>query len=280
MVNPARLTSAARRARTALAAVMAFVLLLVSFVAPAPAGAQARPVMNQGSVVETSLGSCTVGAVDQQRRIAVIAAHCGNRAGEPVVLYSGGKYYPQAGTFHPSPQWDPATFSNDWAIVKLSYWVQVGQNPFSGEEYMDLDQVRTGDRICFHGRTTHPDGVSYSCSTVAAIAGSSIFYHGGEALHEGDSGGPTWIERGGQRYFVGVTSGWYWQVQSPNNKLARATYPRDRPRVSLEQIDAIYRQAFPNPEPAGEGSSQGGIIATIIILLLSFLGVGVPHILR
>lgn len=279
-MNPARLTSAARRARTALAVVMVFVVMLTFLVAPAPAGAQARPVMNQGSVVETSLGSCTVGAVDQRRRIAVIAAHCGNRAGEPVALYSGGKYYPQAGTFHPSPQWDPATFSNDWAIINLSYWVQVGQNLFSGEEYMDLDQVRTGDRICFHGRTTHPDGVSYSCSTVVAIAGSSIFYPGGEALHEGDSGGPTWIERGGQRYFVGVTSGWYWQTATAHNKLARATYPRDRPRVSLEQMDAIYREAFPNPEPAGEGSSSGGIIATIIILLLGLLGVGVPHILR
>lgn len=226
------MNSARRRGRAALAAVMAFVLLLASLVAPPRAQAQAWPVMNQGSVVETSLGTCTVGAVDQQRRIAVIAAHCGNRAGEPVALYSGGKYYPQAGTFHPSPQWDPATFSNDWAVIKLSEWVQVGQNLFAAEQ-MDLEQVRTGDRICFHGTTSHPDGVSYSCSTVAAIAGASIFYTGGEALHEGDSGGPTWIERGGQRYFVGVTSGWYWKVPTPPQQAGpRHVSARPAPRDS------------------------------------------------
>lgn len=273
------------------AGIVAVALTASTLVATPPAArAQTLPVASQGAGVLIGNMGCTLGFTNPHTRSSYIAAHCGEYSGQPVALVTANKeLIPNAGWFYPSARYNAADplFSNDWAEIKWHPDVVMGANNFSGDQYIAPTQLERGDRICFHGQSSHPDGRSASCSEYVDRVGNAILYSGTYPI-PGDSGGPVWLERGGSRYFVGVNSGFYYAGQY---QLGRAAFPADSVAVTEPALwrifmdyysDQIYRPGqqlqgnIPDPNKSKDGVMQSSagteeIIAAVVSVVAALL---------
>lgn len=285
--------------RAVLAAMVSVALALTAAVAT-PSQAQPRLFVDQGSVVLSSLGTCTVGLVDSSKRVAYVSAHCGSRAGEDMKLMSGETVVGHLGKFYPSTVFDNTSMANDWATIKLDPAVRIGNNKFTGTRAIRPENITKQDRVCFHGQTTHGDTDAWSCNTYAGRVGNTIFFGGGSLGQQGDSGGPVWVERDGQRWFAGIHSGKEtYSDPSKNQWIGRAAYPEDGHAGNFMDRHRIFAEFFGLPQvgglpifefPGAEASSQssdgnlspeaiGGIIS-VILTILAFLGINAANFLR
>lgn len=177
--------------------------------------------------VPAGLGSCTIAYNDSARRVSHTAAHCG-REGDKVYLKDSRGRLVEAGTFHPSKNFDQGTFmqestaTNDWAIIKWNDQVIIGPNELSGDRIIPLDELNRGDRVCLHGARTG----STQCGEFAGYK-HSMFFTAGIASQKGDSGGPVFVPGRG---IVGVHSG----TLSYKNQLGE---PRHAGRASVMETD-------------------------------------------
>lgn len=281
--------------RAAVATLTAIALALTVLVVPSTAQAQSNLVINQGSMITTPKGRCTVGLVRAHNHSALTAAHCGN-SGDPVSLVVNGKVYPNVGTFYPSTEFSRENYANDWGYVKLNSRVKIGSNKFTGDRAARPTALSFGDRICFHGNSTHPDGNGY-----AGRIGNNVYFGNDRLGIPGDSGGPVWVDRNGRRTFVGVHSGSEgFSDLGKQRMLGRASYPENGPQITWQQARALFEKFFkirvkgtwqptaPDPAQASSDSSSGGglgsdAIAGIIsavIMLLALVGVNAAKFLR
>lgn len=180
-------------------------VLAAATITPTAAAAAAPTVPVQGMPINIGMtGSCTLGFNDHEKGVSYTAAHCAAHAGQRVSLVDPrtGRTSRPLGTITPSSKYQSSKIDNDWAVITWDKDVKLGGNPYSGDRLLSLDQVKEGDKVCFHGETTHSGTGNISCGEYFGSVGQS-FVTSIRAGHPGDSGGPMWIDGGG---FVGVVT--------------------------------------------------------------------------
>ena len=65
---------------------------------------------------------------------------------------------------------------------------------------ISMHEVTEEDKICVYGATSK----EISCDKIAFIGERTITAHHGLHLRPGDSGGPVWVERDNEKYFLGI----------------------------------------------------------------------------
>lgn len=176
-----------------------------ALVGPVTAAAAAPTTPVQGvSIAIGNTGQCTLGFNDHSKGVSYTAAHCANRAGERVRLIDPvtGQRSRELGTITPSSQYQKGAFANDWATITWDRGVKLGANPYSGDALLTLDQVKPGEKVCFHGETTHKGTNKVSCGKFYDRLEQSFVTDIKEG-NFGDSGGPIWVDGRG---FIGVVS--------------------------------------------------------------------------
>lgn len=272
-------------ARRALAVATATMMVTVSVVAPA----NAQPVViEQGNRFATSSDkSCTIGLNDASRGVSYSAAHCGKR-GDLVFLVdeNGYRQTTPVGTFEPSARYDSRSASNDWSVIKWYPGVTVKPNRFGGD-YYPAQNLKPGEKICFHGYTTHGAGDASSCGRFIGNVGENVYYEAPVQMRSGDSGGPVFAPGKGT---VGVVAGNTTISDGRRSiTLGRAAGTSDGPRVDLDSLNqlvapiigkpvrrAVQEPGDPKIATASEGSSKPlqivGPMIAIFALALPFLG--------
>lgn len=159
--------------------------------------------VNQGQRVDIDMTTCTVGYVDKNLRRAYIAGHCGNDG-------SGNVRDPKTGTHLGKivHHQNYGGFSqNDLAYIQLAPGIVAGENTITKNiPVIGVDDVQEGDDVCFYGATTK----ATQCTklTNRGNVEDGTFYGAPKLMRGGDSGGPAWIERLGEKIgFAGVNSG-------------------------------------------------------------------------
>ncbi|MCP1386855.1 S1 family peptidase [Corynebacterium sp. TA-R-1] len=297
------------RPRLAAAAVACALAAPVVAVVPADAAPAPQYTANQGWKIfiedrykEREGSECTIGYNDHEDGVSYTAAHCG-RDGEKVFLTDrAGNVYPHAaGVLRPSKKFDADQFSNDWAVIEWYDNVRLGPNGY-GENFIRVEQVNIGEKICYHGYATHGAQAKASCGKLVGKIGSSFFFDAPVASDFGDSGGPVYVPGKGT---VGVLSGLSWIPDANDNPLVgleRATTLGDGARLQNEQVARMLerygRSMIPNlvvnpedveadvpgaeygdsdpvqppvkqrlPEEAGDAGKIAGIIVGIVAVL-------------
>ncbi|QYH19377.1 hypothetical protein JKI95_09725 [Corynebacterium aquatimens] len=151
------------------------VIAIPASAAPAPA-----LVAHQGGKVfiskdVTQAGSdCTIGYNDVAERKSYTAAHCGEPGDKVYLTNAAGQVYPTpAGTFYPSERHEGEEHSNDWGEIEWNANVSLGGNPYGGT-YVGPQALAPGDKVCYHGFTTHGSRGVASCGTYVGRVGSSF----------------------------------------------------------------------------------------------------------
>lgn len=245
--------------RAAAAALAATAVLAQPTVALA--AAPAAPV--QGGAFTTGNSACTIGYNDLENRVSYTAAHCGKK-GDRVALINRetNQRSRYMGTFIPSENYDRG-YSNDWAIIKWDEGVKLGGNPFTGNTVLTLDQMKRGDKVCWHGQTSNMNTSDIQCGEYFGRAGESFTVRATNAK-EGDSGGPVWAEGRG---FLGVISiGPAYEGKSGDARVGLYRWkgkemgwmaaPRDGRKLRDREADDLYARTA--------GLSKGGFYDQII----------------
>lgn len=157
-----------------------------------------NPVVNQGDRISVEGSNCTIGYIDKANRKAYSAAHCFVSDKEKTqdvhnktVYNSFGRHIGTAsGTYHGSQ-------NNDFIIIDLLNNIPAGENSFSGDAIVKIEDVKPGDTICSFSRKYKKT----MCGEIENINGRDIFATRESGGTHGDSGGPAWIPGKG---FVGV----------------------------------------------------------------------------
>lgn len=257
MVDRARTKTA--RISTAIASTCAG-LVALSTTAVAPASAAVPDAVYQGMpiVVEGTNVLCTIGYNDIANHRSYTAAHCGDDGAKIRLLdpsdHAGRS--PIVGTLHTSARHRAALSPNDWAHIEWDPELQLASNNITGDTIIHPSDVRPGEKICFHGATTHQESLGSHCGVAAANFGNEV-YAVEVDTQPGDSGGPVFIPGRGM---VGVLSGQLTPtLNSPADggqpvkaSFLRATYPEDGPAdtVSRFRAWALY-QYLPNRSNPG-----------------------------
>lgn len=154
---------------------------------------QGRPIRVGGN------SQCTLGFIDKSgsNRVGYTAAHCG-KANDRVTMQVGTTWQ-DVGSFQPSTRYAAPSTGSDWARVEFDRPVY-GYNRYTGDTTVSIDDLRSGDRICFHGAATG----STQCSKLIGVLGGNIYWEDTGA-RAGDSGSPVWVE--GRDGFLGVFTG-------------------------------------------------------------------------
>lgn len=217
---------------------------------PMPASAAAPTAPEQGGAVHIGGSAvCTIGYNDLARGVSITAAHCGND-GDRVRLYDRTDNNPRTnvsreiGTFRASAHYDNG-FSNDWGEIVWDRGVTMGENRYSGDTVLTLDEVKRGEEICWHGETTHKGTTNESCGTFFERTNESFTVRAPKS-DQGDSGGPIWVPGRG---FLGVVSagpdhtgpaGRAWVGPVPidihGKEVIWAAAPRDGKKISQRQF--------------------------------------------
>lgn len=171
--------------------------------------------MKQGDMIHTTNGFCTLGYINKTTKRGLIAGHCvsnkesslmpftvsqqpsknvytvlGTHVGE--IIYND-HYNEQDTHNHPN--------ANDKAVIQFHDWVNIASNSYSGDTWVEQEDIKKGDKICSYGARTHKT----RCGEVLYnnIYDNLVIVSPGAAGESGDSGGPAWIEGKG---FVGIYS--------------------------------------------------------------------------
>lgn len=281
------------RLQKVLSSVLVACLILVGVGVPqakAESSISNRFEVNQGWAFSTLRGSCTIGYNDPVKRISYTAAHCGRGVSRVFLNDSTGdkQQWVAAGTIEMAPGYDEKTLSNDWAIIRWNDNVTINPNTFDQDGIVPLSQVHEGQRVCFHGHTTHGSGGNADCGRLVAKVGNMFFIDTPRGSAKGNSGGPLYLPGGG---LVGVLSSSVEITDQYGDKhnLVIANAPKDGPIVTVEAKSFVLNQAYgsrvefiehePDPgsslingmDKAGSSDPEGAAIA-LVFTLVSLLG--------
>lgn len=297
---------------THLAFIIAAVLVAVGSLSAPPAHAKTSVTISQGQLVLVpDQGICTVGYVDKETRRAYLADHCVNKKGHrtsPVVVRDLQSGEP-LGTAVPINKMgidgggDPMQDERfDVNFIDLADHVAVGENHLSGDSRVNAYDIEKGDEVCVFSSQHGKVSCGYAWSTVGSVI--KVHISGGEghkAVTFGDSGGPAWIPGKG---FIGVLASmggktiWYTSIDTRDCTIEQVV-DRLEPEgfgvhtcpVGSEYSDvspynyAGTRTSAPSnpqtqPSPSHIGSSAGGALAAVVVIIATLLGVvsfvGIP----
>lgn len=193
-------------------------------------------------VVDGTDGLCTIGFNDAANQRSFTAAHCGADGAGVRLLdpldYS--KRSPVVGHLRISPEYSDLQKPNDWGYIEWDDNVRLAANNITGDALIRPSEVRPGERVCFHGATTHRGTLGSHCGRAAADFGHELFAIGVTG-QKGDSGGPVFIPGRGM---VGVMSGHLNpKLHAPRDggervqaRFLRATFPEDGPADTVQSF--------------------------------------------
>jgi len=238
-----RARSAALTAGAALAcASVAAAGVVAGGVAPASAAVPSAVYQGMPFVVDGTDSLCTIGYNDADNQRSFTAAHCGaDGAGVRLVDPSDyTKRSPVLGHLRISPLYSDLQSPNDWGYIEWDDNVRLAANNITGDTLIRPSEVRPGEKVCFHGATTHRGTLGSHCGRAAADFGHELFAIGVTG-QKGDSGGPVFIPGRGM---VGVMSGHLNpKLHSPRDggervqaRFLRATYPEDGPADTVQRF--------------------------------------------
>ncbi|GAB3085253.1 trypsin-like serine protease [Corynebacterium aquatimens] len=179
-------------------------------------------------------GRCTIAYNDHVSRTSLTAAHCGV-FGEDVFLKDSSGRKVKAGTLEPSLSFDRDATSNDWAVIKWDPSVNLGDNSFSGDAIVPLEDLVMGDTLCVRGSSSHGTTDKVSCAPYVGNVNNSVFFEN-TAGKPGDSGGTVFVPGKG---FVGIYSGAteFYDAEGTRRKIERASLPSDGPDITMRQLN-------------------------------------------
>ena len=280
----------------ALAVASAMMAAAVPTVATVPAAHADTVTVRQGDRIRVGESSqCTLGYIEQSPSgpAGYTAGHCGKNRTEKVYVKSGDQWVLVGATVR-SGKYNPEHTGNDWAMIYFNRGVQVEGNPLSGNARTDIDELKSGDKICFAGATTP----NTRCGDFIGTIGGNIYWENTGA-RPGDSGAPVWREGGG---FLGVLAGQNIVSTSEQDQLValRASITEDAEAPSSDEemrmIARFYEKDGTNAisvktpvvvpkggasAPAGGatgGSSNPETIAMVLIAITVVLGLALPGI--
>ncbi|QYH19907.1 trypsin-like serine protease [Corynebacterium aquatimens] len=282
---------------------------------PLQAIAAVPTVPTQGDALFLDSGlTCTIGYNDAAKGVSYTAAHCG-RDGARVSLVDrsvpgatyGVNLSQPMGTLRHSKNFD-GMWSNDIATIEWDPGVKLGGNPYSGDTVLKVSSMTRGDKVCYHGETSHTGTKNTSCGTFFAATDEHFTVRSTAASRAGDSGGPIFVEGKG---LVGIVSrgpdelgkaGWVQigPVRIPAKDYMWATTLNDSKKLTQAQIEAAIKGAAGVDEAGlvdglvdgvktklgfegsssssngetvgGTGKSVGQIVAIIFTVVLPILG--------
>ncbi len=280
----------------ALAVASAMMAAAVPTVATVPAAHADTVTVRQGDRIRVGESSqCTLGYIEQSPSgpAGYTAGHCGKNRTEKVYVQSGDQWVLVGATVR-SGKYNPEHTGNDWALILFNRGVRLEGNPLSGNARTDIDELKSGDKICFAGATTQ----TTRCGDFIGTIGGNIYWENTGA-RPGDSGAPVWREGGG---FLGVLAGQNIVSTSEQDQLValRASITEDAEAPSsdeeMRKIAGFYEKDGTNAisvktpvvvpkggasAPAGGatgGSSNPETIAMVLIAITVVLGLALPGI--
>lgn len=173
---------------------------------PAPRNVASHPiVLHQGDVIHNGATSCTLSYIDTHSRTAYTAAHCVDydyattTTIRNVVMYG---YVDNTSVPIGTARIDTQHY--DLARITLSDNVIAGDNVYSGDALITIDEMQPGDKVCNYGARSK---VSACGDIVNSTPG--VYYTSHNHLTKGDSGGPTWVvdAHGTVKGYIGVYVG-------------------------------------------------------------------------
>lgn len=286
------------------APLIAGLALVTAVSSPATAvGSSPTVTISQGQqVLVPDQGICTVGYVDKASRRAYLADHCVNDKGQrkqPVMVRDLRTGEP-LGTSTPigkmgidgggSPMQDPRFDVN---YIQLSSHVAVGDNRFSGDSRVSAYDIKQGDKVCVYSSRRSKTYCGSAWSTVGSVI--KVHIPGGEAdkaVTFGDSGGPAWIPGKG---FIGVLVSmggetiWYTSVDTRDctaeqvvdrldpEGFGQRTCPHGSEYADVSPHNYVGTTApashtKPAPSAPNNGSSEGGVLAVLGVVVAALLG--------
>ncbi|WP_141738069.1 hypothetical protein [Corynebacterium sp. HMSC30G07] len=282
----------------ALAVASAMMAAAVPTVATAPAahadtGIEAVTVRQGDRIRVGESSQCTLGYIEQSPSgpAGYTAGHCGKNRTEKVYVQSGDQWVLVGATVR-SGKYNPKHTGSDWALILFNRGVRLEGNPLSGDARTDIDELKSGDKICFAGATTQ----TTRCGDFIGTIGGNIYWENTGA-RPGDSGAPVWREGGG---FLGVLAGQNIVSASEQDQLValRASITEDAEAPSsdeeMRKIAGFYEKDGTNAisvktpvvvpkggasTPAGNttgGSSNPETIAMVLIAITAVLGLALP----
>ena len=157
-----------------------------------------NPVVNQGDRISVKGTSCTIGYIDKSNRKAYTAAHCfvsdktpGQSIDAQPVYNSFGRQIGVATGVYSGTQ------NDDFIMIDLFNNIPEGENSFSGDTIVKIEDVKPGDEICSFSRKYKKT----MCGEIEKVNEREILATREAGGISGDSGGPAWVEGKG---FVGV----------------------------------------------------------------------------
>lgn len=183
--------------------------------------------IDQGDKFITDRGnSCTIGYIDKVQGVAYTAFHCGKdhmdnrravyvrRDGVKIrvgTMVHAHRYLPEVGLLPPEVLENETTTARDIAAIKFDSNVILGDNIYSGDTRIPIDQVTEGETACLYGVKT---GKSV-CGTVRNVFGGDHPEHrivvtlpNAAIALPGDSGGVAYIPGRGS---IGIVKG-SWEI--------------------------------------------------------------------
>ncbi|STC69940.1 trypsin-like serine protease [Corynebacterium pilosum] len=191
--------------KSIIATIAAAALAATGLVAGAgPATAQGTVTVNQGDrIYIEGRGACTVAYIDPATGNGYTSAHCGHNNAKVHLMNQNNTISNGFGRLHQGKSYNPQTLSNDWAVIHWGQGIRGGKNVFSGDRVVDINTVKRGDRVCYHGKTSHGYSMNRTCGTYVGANGPDFMFDA-TLGQQGDSGGPVWVEGRG---LLGAHSG-------------------------------------------------------------------------
>lgn len=256
-----------KRSRTLLAALGATAILAN----PMQAVAAVPTTPTQGDAILLDGGlTCTIGYNDAAKGVSYTAAHCGKDGARvslvdrsvPGATYGVNLSQPM-GTLRHSKNFD-GMWSNDIATIEWDKGVKLGGNPYSGDTVLKVSSMKRGDKVCYHGETSHTGTKNTSCGTFFAATDEHFTIRSTAPSRAGDSGGPIFVEGKG---LVGIISrgpdelgkaGWVQigPLRIPAKDYMWATTLNDSKKLTQAQIEAAIKGAA--------GVDEAGVVDGLI----------------
>lgn len=159
--------------------------------------------ISQGDMITAGETTCTVGYIDKEQRLLYTANHCGY--GTSDVFNAEGKKIGQLQSTYIDGTTPP---SKDIAVIKLDENVTPGDNTYSGDKKVSVDELKPRDTICSYSRKQE----KVRCGQIIDTDNNVIIATRNAGGEQGDSGGPAWVVNniGAPIGFVGTYLG-FWE---------------------------------------------------------------------
>jgi hypothetical protein len=165
---------------------------------------------------------CTLGFIDQQRRMGYAAAHCVPGTITNVYQDGGAEVYTADGqrvgtaypmlTFAPAYAADKLGTAEDLSVIYFEDNAALQPNRFSGNTVIPKADINPEtDTFCVYGATTRATTCGQLLEALMSDLDDNIITIEGVNVAKGDSGGPMWKvdDQGNPQGLVGIIHGWY-----------------------------------------------------------------------